>query len=88
MVQTRTALAGVPLERAMMTEFRTLRGDDHLSDAADALLAGPQHDFPVLDDNGDLSGLLTRTRLIDALSRNGSGSLVSEIMMPEIFSGG
>lgn len=84
MVQTRIALAGIPLERAMMTDFHVLRGGDTLHDAARALLAGAQHDFPVVDASGDLEGLLTRSRLIEAITQRGPDGAVASAMLTEV----
>ncbi len=84
MVQARIALSGVPLERAMITEFHVLREGDTLNDAAVALLAGSQHDFPVIDGGGELEGLLTRTRLIEAITKTGPATLVGEVMLREV----
>jgi len=83
-VQTRLALEGIPLEQAMMTDFRSLRKNNSLSQAADLLLAGPQHDFPVVDEAGELEGMLTRSRLIEALAKEGRGALVGEAMLREV----
>jgi len=84
MVQTRFALEGIPLERAMMTDFHVLRAGDSLSDAAAALLAGSQHDFPVLDGNGRLEGLLTRALLFESITKAGSSTPVEEVMLREV----
>lgn len=84
MVQARIALEGVPLERAMITEFHVLRRGDTLNDAALALLAGSQHDFPVLDERGELEGLLTRPRLIEAMTKLGPSASVESAMLEEV----
>src|SRR5262249_12323523 len=69
-VEERVALRGVPVRRAMLTDFQTLRPDDTLGRAADLLLAGSQHDFPVMDD-GRAAGVLTRTDLLRGLASGG-----------------
>ncbi|NNC88067.1 MAG: site-2 protease family protein [Akkermansiaceae bacterium] len=84
MVQMRIALQGVPLERAMMTDFRVLPAEATLADAAALLLAGAQHDFPVLADDGRLLGLLTRRQLIEGLSRNGAAHPAAEAMLRDV----
>src|SRR6266542_3157579 len=53
-----------PVSSAMVREFRTLSEDASLQEAVDALLATSQHDFPVVDDTGNVAGLLTRQDLI------------------------
>ena len=47
-VQMKSALAGIPLRRAMLTHFRTLTPASTLGDAVDLLLTGSQQDFPVV----------------------------------------
>jgi Zn-dependent protease/predicted transcriptional regulator len=79
MTQMRFALENIPLERAMITEFRTLGIHDSLARAVDLLLTGSQQDFPVLDD-GKVVGVLTRTDLIAALARQDQASPVAQVM--------
>ncbi|HSC29975.1 MAG TPA: site-2 protease family protein [Vicinamibacterales bacterium] len=79
MTEVRAALSGIPLERAMMTDFRTLSPDDSLARAVELLLSGSQQDFPVLD--GDtVVGILTRNDLLAALAREGREQPVAEVM--------
>ena len=77
--QTRSALAGVPITHAMITDFRTLDAHDALQRAIDLLLAGSQRDFPVLDD-GQLVGILTSDLLTSALAQSGPGATVADVM--------
>jgi Zn-dependent protease len=49
MVQLRSALAGIPILRVMITDFRSLGPDDPLSQAVGHFLEGFQQDFPVVD---------------------------------------
>ena len=67
-VQMKSALAGIPLRRAMLTDFRTLTPTSTLGDAVDFLLTGSQQDFPVVA-NGRVEGMLTRSDLVKALTR-------------------
>lgn len=79
MAQMKSALAGIPLARVMMTDFRTLAPQDSLAHAVDLLLSGAQQDFPVTD--GDtVVGILTRGDLLTALARQEQRSLVAEVM--------
>ena len=79
MVQMKSALAGIPVRRVMLTHFRTLRPASTLGDAADLVLSGSQQDFPVMDD-GRLEGILTRSDLLAALSRSGRNAAVGDHM--------
>jgi Zn-dependent protease/CBS domain-containing protein len=73
------SFAGVPVSKAMLKDFYTLRESDTLARAADLIMRGSQHDFPVLDSNG-IAGLVTRTDLITALATHGSGYRVADAM--------
>jgi len=75
---------GTPVRQAMVTRFTTLGVDDTLDDAVDALLAGTDHDFPVVE-NGQVVGLLRRKQLIQALSAHDRDTLVREVADPEYF---
>ena len=66
LVQMRSALGGIPVMRAMITDFRTLRPDDPLARAVEYVQAGFQQDFPVVED-GRLVGVLRRNDLTAAL---------------------
>ena len=79
LVQMRSALAGIPVRRAMITEFRTLGPDEALDQAVEYLQSGFQQDFPVVED-GRLVGILTRSDLVAALGRHGPGARVREAM--------
>ena len=79
MVQMRTSLAGIPVRRAMLTDFRILKPTDTIGAAADLVLMGSQQDFPVVSD-GRVSGILTRKDLLDALGRTGRGAPVGDHM--------
>lgn len=82
LVVVRSALAGVPVMRVMIADFRTLRPDDPLSVAVGYVLEGFQQDFPVV--RGDRPvGILTRTDLAAALGRFGAETPVGEVMQTE-----
>ena len=75
---------GTPVREAMVTRFATLNVDDTLDDAVNELLAGTDHDFPVLRD-GTVVGLLKRKQLIDALSEHGRDARVDQVVDPDCF---
>ncbi len=79
-VQTKAALAGLPIQVAMVTNFRVLAAYDSLATASEALLADSQVDFPVVDENGVLVGVLTRANLIQGLAANGPSEAVETVM--------
>jgi Zn-dependent protease len=79
MVQMKSALAGIPLRRAMLTHFRSLTPASTLGDAVDLLLTGSQQDFPVVAD-GRVAGMLTRSDLVKALPQRGRAALVVDSM--------
>ena len=80
----RDATRGRPVREAMMTRFRTLAPDEPLSAAVDALLAGAEHDFPIVE-GGTVVGLLTRAQLLKALSERGRDVSVGEVAGDERF---
>lgn len=79
-VTMRTVLAGVPVERAMMTEFHVLGVGDSLRHAAQLVVSGSQRDFPVVA-SAEVVGILTRDTLIRALAERGADSAVGDVML-------
>jgi CBS domain-containing protein len=75
---------GTPVRQAMVTRFATLGVDDTLDDAVDALLAGTDHDFPIVED-GQVVGLLRRKQLIQSLSARDRSTPVREVADPGCF---
>ena len=88
MVQVRNSLGGIPVTRAMQTDYHILSPSDTLGRAVELILSGSQQDFPVVED-GRVEGILDRDTLISALSKNGQSTAVAEVMhrnLPEIDS--
>ncbi|HUE88617.1 MAG TPA: site-2 protease family protein [Vicinamibacterales bacterium] len=83
MTQMKSALGGIPLERAMITDFRTLAPADSLARAVELLLSGAQQDFPVVD-AGAVVGVLTRADLLRALARQEQHSPVAQVMRRDL----
>ena len=79
MTQMKSALGGIPLERAMITDFRTLAPNDSLARAVELLLSGTQQDFPIVD-AGAVVGILTRGDLLTALARQEQRAPVAHVM--------
>jgi Zn-dependent protease/CBS domain-containing protein len=81
-VQARAALAGMPVQQAMIARFVALSATDTLADASAALLRGEQTDFPIVDAAGALVGVLPRRALIEGLARHGPQAPVAVAMAP------
>ncbi len=82
MVQMRSALGGIPVRRAMLTDFHTVSARDPLSRVVDLILAGSQQDFPVVED-GTVIGVLTRKDLLGALAKGGQDTPAGDVMQRE-----
>jgi Zn-dependent protease/predicted transcriptional regulator len=88
-VQVKNSLGGIPVTRAMLTEFRTLSPRDNLSQVVAYILAGSQHDFPVVDANGRVAGILERDAFMKALTEHGQSAPVMDFIrrdLPEVDS--
>jgi Zn-dependent protease/CBS domain-containing protein len=82
-VQVRNSLGGIPVQQAMLREFRTLNPDDPLRAAVDQVLAGWQQDFPVVFGDRVL-GLLTREALTRRLAQGGIDGRIRDAMSREV----
>lgn len=85
MVTMKAALGGIPVKRAMMTDFRKLQRGDSLQHAVELILATPQQDFPVLED-GRVIGILTSRDLMVALQQRRPDTLVEDVMSCKFLS--
>ncbi|NUM67496.1 site-2 protease family protein [candidate division KSB1 bacterium] len=79
MVQMKSALGGIPIQAAMIKDFRTLAPSDSLERAVEHILAGFQQDFPVVEQER-VVGVLTRNDLLKALSQRGTKGRVEDAM--------
>jgi len=70
LVQMRSVFEGVPVERAMIRDFRALHSDEPIARAVELLLDGHQQDFPVLagPDGALPVGILSRSDLLKAVA--------------------
>ncbi len=80
MVQIKSALAGIPVSRAMLTDFKVLAPTDPLSRAVELILQGSQQDFPVVAE-GRLVGILMRADLFGVLAQEPATIEVSTAML-------
>ena len=83
MAQVHSSLGGIPVQQAMLTDFRTLQPDEPLSAAVNHVLAGWQQDFPVVFGDHVL-GVLTREALMRALAQGGMEARVRDAMNREV----
>ncbi len=83
MVQMKSSISGIPVTRAMMTDFQALSPRDTLARVVGLILAGSQHDFPVIQDDR-VVGILDRDTFMSALSQRGQSTSVVEVMRREV----
>ncbi len=86
--QMKNAISGIPVGRAMLTEYKSLSPRDTLARMSQLLLAGSQHDFPVIDGER-IVGVVTRDDFLVALTQHGEGIAISAVMkrdLPEVDS--
>lgn len=85
MATMKAALGGIPVKRAMMTDYRSLKPGDPLQRAIELVLATPQQDFPVLENNR-VVGILPSRDLMVALQQRGPDALVRDVMRQDFLS--
>jgi CBS domain-containing protein len=76
----RVALAGLSVRHGMITDFKTVSPTDPLSRAVDLTLAGFQQDFPVMDGEARLVGVLTHGDVLRGLAERGATVSVEQVM--------
>lgn len=86
MVSLRAMSRDVPVTAAMVTQFATLTGDEHIDAAVETLLQTSQTEFPVVDVDGNrrLIGVVGRGEIIRALRELGPSAPVSDVMVKDI----
>jgi len=83
--QMRAAIAGIPVRKAMIVEFATLRPTDTLRSMADHIMDGYQQDFPVVE-NEKVVGVLRMTDLLGGLQSAGLDAPVRDFMRTDFGS--
>lgn len=83
LVAARSILSGLTVEQAYSRGAMALSPENTLRDAVELTLNTFQSDFPVCDGES-LVGMLTHTRLIEALNRHGPDALVGEVMARDV----
>ncbi len=84
MVSLRAMSRDVPVTAAMVTQFATLTASEHIDAAVETLLQTSQTEFPVIDDDHRLIGLVGRAEIIRALRELGPTAPVSDVMIKDI----
>jgi Zn-dependent protease/CBS domain-containing protein len=84
MVQMKNSISGIPVTRAMQTDFKTLSPGDRLSQVVGLILAGSQHDFPVVDATGRVAGILDRDTFMRALTEHGQSAPVMDFVRSDL----
>lgn len=83
-VEMKVAGSGVRVGDMMMTKFATIPVHARLEQAVTMLLDADQKEFPVVDNEGRIEGILSRDNLIAGLSQRGPQSTVQEAMTPHV----
>ena len=84
LAEMKSLSAGLRVQAAMVTHFRALTLDATLDQAVETLLSTSQHEFPVVDTEGKVHGVLTRDDLIVALRKCGPDGLARDAMRVNI----
>ncbi len=83
MTQMKSALAGIPVQRVMITNYQTVTPTEPLTAVVEHILRGSQVDFPVVE-SGKPVGVLTRGDLLIALSQKGMSATVGDVMRRDL----
>ncbi len=84
MAQMKDVSLNLAVSEAMVTHLVKLPPEATLEDAVEALLRTSQHEFPVVDSEDRILGVLTRDRLIAALKQKGSTAAVADVMQRDL----
>ena len=84
MAQAEALLGSVPAERATIRSFSSIQQDDPLGKVVQLELLTPQTDFPVVDAEGNVTGMLTQAALLRGLREHGPQGTVAEVMVREV----
>jgi Zn-dependent protease/CBS domain-containing protein len=84
LVHIRNVLGHLTVEQAYSRQARTLTPQSTLRDAVKLTFSSFQADFPVCEGE-QLLGLLTHTRLLEALDNHGPDTPVAEVMLTDII---
>jgi Zn-dependent protease/predicted transcriptional regulator len=80
MVKVRHMMRGLTVAQAYSAQARTLDSQATVGEAMELALNSLQSDFPVID-GGQVVGLLTRSKLVEALNQHGPAMPVRDVML-------
>jgi stage IV sporulation protein FB len=80
LVAMRAMSRDVPVSAAMMTQLARLAPSAHIDEAVDALLKTSQSEFPIVEMDGILAGVLSRADIIRAIKELGPDARVADAM--------
>ncbi len=83
MAQIKSAIGGIPVGTAMLTDYRWLQPQDTLASAVELTISGCQKDFPVVQD-GEVIGVLNQADMLAALTKSGPGTTVQTVMQRDL----
>jgi Zn-dependent protease/CBS domain-containing protein len=83
MVKVRHMMRGLTVAQAYSAQARTLSPQATVGEAMELALNSLQSDFPVVD-GGQVVGLLTRSKLIEALNQYGPAMPVRDVMLKDV----
>ncbi|MBB2206165.1 site-2 protease family protein [Gluconacetobacter takamatsuzukensis] len=75
---------GMIVSDVMTTHLETLSPDSRMDEAALRMIHAPQQEFPVVDGQGVLRGLLTHATILKAMQDGKADSMAADIMVPDI----
>ena len=83
MVKMRHTLRGLTVAQAYSPQARALSPESTVREAMELALSSLQSDFPVCE-GGQVVGMLTRGKLIEALNQHGTETMVREVMLRDV----
>lgn len=69
---------------AMISSFESLTPGETLAAAADALIRTTQREFPIVDESGQIAGVLTRDALVNGIKATGAETEIGAAMTKEV----
>jgi Zn-dependent protease/predicted transcriptional regulator len=83
-MEMRAAMGDATVRRVMLRRFRVLSPADPLSRVAEWLIEDSQADFPVVAEDGQVMGVLTRNGLLEGLRRGGESTPVEGVVQRDV----